>query len=78
MSLFSKIEFAIAEGMGFLVQSPLAIGSQSQIFLRDLNGSAVNLVLEEAKFNPRVQRNPCTSLAIRINLDSGNDLRCFN
>jgi hypothetical protein len=41
----------VAEGMGFVIQSPLAIGSQGNTSLRDLCVSAVNLVLNMLKID---------------------------
>jgi hypothetical protein len=44
----------IAEGMGFVIQSPLAIGSQQEN-LCDLCGSAVNLVSRRTNACRKVQ-----------------------
>jgi hypothetical protein len=46
---------SIPEGMGFVIQSPLAIGLQSKVFLCELSASAVNLILKEANIHPKGQ-----------------------
>jgi hypothetical protein len=61
---------SIPEGMGFVIQSPLAIGLQSKVFLCELSASAVNLVLRGTNDNPKPQWNQPSPLGIPLNLDS--------
>ena len=44
---------SIPEGMSFVIQSPLTVGSQRKISLCDLCAFAVNLVLKEPPIYPK-------------------------
>jgi hypothetical protein len=58
------------EGTEFLIQSPSPDWIRRKISLSDLWGSAVNLILEEANVNQKVQLNQLKSKSVPPFLDS--------